>query len=449
MIRTSSSSSGSITGLTNTVIEPLDDELRAVNEASRSRTCVSSIATSTSGCATSTATETSTTRSSGPAGPSSTRSTLDGSASSIAPTPARSPPGSSSSASTGTRSSTITEFVDGWVREGAPPLTRLCLLVRARLARRRAGRGRRARSSSTASASPRSTPGSPTPPAGATRLDGLTLPGFANAHSHAFHRALRGRTQRGDGSFWTWREQMYELAGALDPDSYFAPRPRDVRRDGAGRDHRRRRVPLPPPRAGRRRPTTTRTRWARALIAAAREAGIRITLLDACYLHGGIGEPLNDVQRRFADADADAWAERVDALADADRRRAIGAAIHSVRAVDPASAAAVAAWAAERERAAARPRLRAAGRERGVPRGLRRAPRRRCSSDAGALEPSGSPPSTRPTSTDADIAALGGAGCCCCLCPTTERDLADGIGPGARAGRRRAPRSRSAPTRTR
>src|SRR3712207_7908281 len=34
------------------------------------------------------------------------------------------------------------------------------------------------------------------------------------------HRALRGRTQRGRSTFWTWREQMYDLAGRLDPDSY-------------------------------------------------------------------------------------------------------------------------------------------------------------------------------------------------------------------------------------
>ena len=46
----------------------------------------------------------------------------------------------------------------------------------------------------------------------ATRLRGVTLPGLANAHSHAFQRALRGRTQRGGGSFWTWREDMYALA---------------------------------------------------------------------------------------------------------------------------------------------------------------------------------------------------------------------------------------------
>ena len=58
------------------------------------------------------------------------------------------------------------------------------------------------------------------PPAAAERLPGLTLPGFANAHSHAFHRALRAITQADRGTFWTWRERMYEVAARLDPDSY-------------------------------------------------------------------------------------------------------------------------------------------------------------------------------------------------------------------------------------
>ena len=87
----------------------------------------------------------------------------------------------------------------------------------------------------------------------------------------------------------------------------------------------------------------------RALIAAAAEAGMRITLLDSCYLHGGIGEPPGDSQRRFSDGSADAWAERVEALEEAESVR-VGAAIHSMRAVDPESAASVAGWARERER---------------------------------------------------------------------------------------------------
>ena len=59
-------------------------------------------------------------------------------------------------------------------------------------------------------------------PPGTVYLAGLTLPGLANAHSHAFHRALRGAVQAGQGTFWTWRERMYQVAGALDPDSYLA-----------------------------------------------------------------------------------------------------------------------------------------------------------------------------------------------------------------------------------
>src|SRR5438105_4199098 len=54
-----------------------------------------------------------------------------------------------------------------------------------------------------------------TAPSSAQHLSGLVLPGFANAHPHAFQRALRGRTHQSEGSFWTWRRQMYELAGAL------------------------------------------------------------------------------------------------------------------------------------------------------------------------------------------------------------------------------------------
>ena len=59
-------------------------------------------------------------------------------------------------------------------------------------------------------------------PDGTTPLPGLTLPGLANAHSHAFHRALRSTTQADRGTFWTWRERMYQVAARLDPDSYQA-----------------------------------------------------------------------------------------------------------------------------------------------------------------------------------------------------------------------------------
>ena len=63
-------------------------------------------------------------------------------------------------------------------------------------------------------------------PPDTVRLRGLTLPGLANAHSHAFHRALRGGPAGGErpaggDTFWTWRDRMYAIADRLDPGSYF------------------------------------------------------------------------------------------------------------------------------------------------------------------------------------------------------------------------------------
>src|SRR5260370_26057785 len=82
-----------------------------------------------------------------------------------------------------------------------------------------------------------------------------------------------------------------------------------------------------------------------ALIAAAQQEGIRITLIDACYLHGGMdGRPLDEVHKTFSDGAAEHWAQRMDDLDEGAGVR-IGAAIHSVRAVDPASMRTVAAWA--------------------------------------------------------------------------------------------------------
>src|SRR5688572_222407 len=137
-------------------------------------------------------------------------------------------------------------------------------------------------------------------PREATHLRGVTLPGLANAHSHAFQRALRGRTQRGGGSFWTWREDMYALAGSLTPD--------DTHRLALGSYREMLRAGI----------TCVGefdyVHHSDALIAAADEVGIRLTLLDACYLAGGFGEPPNAVQARFGDGDAERWAERVSAI---------------------------------------------------------------------------------------------------------------------------------------
>jgi formiminoglutamate deiminase len=267
------------------------------------------------------------------------------------------------------------------------------------------------------------------PPGDAEQLRGLTLPGLANAHSHAFQRALRGRTQAaGEGSFWTWRDQMYELAATLDPDSY-----RRLARATFGEmalagitvvgefhylHHAADGTPYEDPNA-----------MGRAIIDAAREAGVRLTLIDACYLHGGFDQGLEGVQRRFGDRDADAWAERVDALHGGDDVR-IGAAIHSVRAVDPDSAQIVAAWASEHDAPLhAHVSEQVAENEASI--AAHMVTPTRLLDDAGAL-------GDRFTAVHAthltheDVGQLGDAGATCCLCPTTERDLGDGIGPARR-----------------
>jgi formiminoglutamate deiminase len=265
------------------------------------------------------------------------------------------------------------------------------------------------------------TSGVPAPLSGAVRLEGLTLPGLANAHSHAFQRALRGRTQHGTGSFWTWREQMYRAAERIDPDTYLAlARAAYAEMALAGvtsvgefhyLHHGPDGTPYDDPNA-----------MGHAVLQAAAEAGIRITLIDACYLHGGIGQAPEGAQVRFSDGTAEAWAERVTALgADAP-----GAAIHSVRAVDPDAARVVAEWAREgghplhahvsEQPAENEACVEAYGR---TPTGVL--------AGAGALDAHFTAIHATHL-TGEDVRLLGDAGACCCVCPTTERDLADGIG---------------------
>ncbi len=272
------------------------------------------------------------------------------------------------------------------------------------------------------------------PPPGSVLLAGLTLPSMANAHSHAFHRALRGRVQTAGGSFWTWRELMYAVVERLDPDNYFRlARAAFAEMVLAGYGtvgefhyvhHQPDATPYDDPNA-----------MGEALLAAADEAGIRITLLDTVYLHGGIGSggigsggyrrPAG-VQVRFCDGSAEAWGERVDALTPSATQR-IGAAVHSVRAVDPAAIGEVAAWAAERgmplhahvseQPAENEACLSAYGL---TPVGLLR--------DAGAIDERFTAVHCTHLAVD-DITTLAAGRSWACFCPTTERDLGDGIGP--------------------
>lgn len=266
-----------------------------------------------------------------------------------------------------------------------------------------------------------------TPPPDAVRLRGLTLPGLANAHSHAFHRALRGRTHGQRGTFWTWRDRMYELAARLTPDSYLALA-RAVYAEMAlagvtcvGEFHY-----LHHDAGGRR--YADPNAMSAALVEAAAQAGIRITLLNACYLTATVdGEPLRGPQLRFGDGDAKRWAERADAFRPVGDHVRLGAAVHSVRAVPAEQIPDVAEWARERDaplhvhlseqRAENAACLARHGKS---PTGVL--------ADAGVLGPRTTVVHATHL-TDLDRAALGRSRTAVCLCPTTERDLADGIGP--------------------
>jgi formiminoglutamate deiminase len=266
-------------------------------------------------------------------------------------------------------------------------------------------------------------------PAGATRLPGVVLPGFANCHGHAFHRALRGRTHDGGGTFWTWRQRMYALAGGLDPDRYLAlARAAYSEMALAGfttvaEFHYLHHGP-----GGRR--YAEPNAMGEALHTAAAEAGVRLTLLDACYLAGGLTgaghEPLDDVQVRFADASADAWAERLAGLRD-DANTRIGAAVHSVRAVPRPALRTVRAAAGDRPLHVHLSEQPAENEACVAYYGL---------TPAALLDEEGVLGATT-TAVHVthpgygDLHRLGATGTTACLCPTTERDLADGIGPAA------------------
>ena len=266
----------------------------------------------------------------------------------------------------------------------------------------------------------------------ADRLAGLTVPGLANCHSHAFHRALRGRTDRGHGSFWTWREQMYAVADRLDPDGYYALARATYREmvaaghTAVGEFHYLHHQP-----GGR--PYDDPNVMGDALVAAARDAGLRIALLDTCYLAGGIGLPVEGVQRRYSDGDAAAWQRRaaeLHARHDDDPDVVVGAAVHSVRAVPRDQLPAVAQW-AEQHAAPLHVHLSEQVAENDACLAAHGVTPTALLAEGGALgERTSVVHATHLT--DADVVRLGGAAARACFCPTTERDLGDGIGPSRR-----------------
>ncbi len=178
------------------------------------------------------------------------------------------------------------------------------------------------------------------------RLEGKALlPGMINAHSHAFQRGLRGFGEtfpKAAGSFWTWREAMYELVECLDAEEFqniCRVAFEEMLRHGittVGEFH-----------YFHHGPTAPDLLFDELVLAAAADAGIRIVLLETFYAHGGFDEPLSGGQNRFATPDVASFLAHVDSLREkyGSPMQQIGLAAHSLRAAKPDEVAAILAYA--------------------------------------------------------------------------------------------------------
>jgi formimidoylglutamate deiminase len=258
----------------------------------------------------------------------------------------------------------------------------------------------------------------------------LELPALATAHSHAFQRALRGDAQRPGpetDDFWSWRTAMYALAEGLTPESIHAVSRvayRELHRAGVrtvGEFHY---VHHQPGGA----PYDDRTVLADAVIQAARDEGLRITLLRVIYARAGAGRAPEGAQRRFSDPDLDRALADVDALRArwaGDEAVRIGVAPHSVRAVPPSWLRPIAEYAARLKLPL---HMHVAEQPAEIAGCVAETGRRPVEllADHGVLGP-------RFVAVHATHLAphepglLGAAGAFACLCPTTERDLGDGL----------------------
>lgn len=272
----------------------------------------------------------------------------------------------------------------------------------------------------------------------------LVVPGCVNAHSHAFQRALRGRTQRAsttDDNFWSWREAMYAVAGQLDPDSI-----RTIARQAflelllAGVTtvgefhyvhHRADGSAYEVPQA-----------LAVAVLEAARDVGLRVALLRSVYLTGDFEVPPTARQRRFCDGSLDEAIERAQATREAisalrDPTVTFGLAPHSVRAVP------ITAMAELKERFRDVPFHVHASEQ---PREVERCIDRHGMGPVALLDEHGILDertvlvhATHLREGEADLVGVSRAGVC--FCPTTEADLGDGMGPAAELMQRGVPLS--------
>jgi formimidoylglutamate deiminase len=257
------------------------------------------------------------------------------------------------------------------------------------------------------------------------------LPAFVSAHSHAFQRALRGRAERATpgqaDDFWGWREAMYRLASSVTPESIYdisLVAYRELAAAGVltvGEFHYLHHQPDGSPYADR-------TVMSDAVIRAAKDAGLRIALLRVVYARGAAGQPPSGAQLRFCDGSLERGLADVETLMaryGADKDVRIGVAPHSVRAIPPE-------WLPEIARFAfahALPlHMHVAEQPAEVDACLAETKRRPVEllSERGVLcEQFVAIHATHITQTEARM--LGEAGSFACLCPTTERDLADGL----------------------
>src|SRR5882762_9681199 len=166
------------------------------------------------------------------------------------------------------------------------------------------------------------------------------LPGLVNAHSHAFQRVIRGRTEyrttNSRDSFWTWREMMYRAASRLSPeDVYDASRMAFLEMalsgiTAVGEFHYLHHAP-----DGKAYDDPNLI--AKQVVRAANDVGLRIALLRVAYARSGFQTEINARQLRFIEKDSDSYLRNVEQLiADMDRASApawVGIAPHSVRAV--------------------------------------------------------------------------------------------------------------------
>ncbi len=261
------------------------------------------------------------------------------------------------------------------------------------------------------------------------------VPAMPNAHSHAFQRGLRGRAERvagGEDDFWTWRTQMFALAGALDPEGMRALGEQvyaEMRGAGYGVVGEFHYVHHQPDGT----PYENPNEMAIALAEGARAAGLEIVLLPAAYHRNGWdGQdlPLQPGQRRFGDPDVETFLARVEDLvswAAGVEGVEVGVAAHSVRAVPAWWLAAIAEFADRR------------GLVRHVHAHEQRRELEQCQAEHGCspialleqtgfLAPSASVIHGIHVSA-ADVEAVSRSGATVVSCPTTEGNLGDGYLP--------------------